>query len=39
METAPDYDSPWKDILDLFFVDFMEFYFAAAHAEIDWTRL
>ncbi len=38
MENTSDYDSPWKDILDQFFEDFMEFYFAAAAAQIDWAR-
>ncbi len=33
-----DYDSPWKDILDLFIEAAMEFYFPAAHAQIDWAR-
>jgi hypothetical protein len=33
-----DYDSPWKDVLDLFFADFMAFFFPSAHAQIDWAR-
>lgn len=33
-----DYDSPWKEILKLFFEKFMAFYFPIAHAEIDWWR-
>ena len=33
-----DFDSPWKDILDLLFVEFMAFFFPDAHAAIDWTR-
>lgn len=33
-----DYDSPWKEILEIFFSDFMAFFFPQAHAEIDWTR-
>jgi hypothetical protein len=35
---APDYDSPWKDLLDDYFEPFMEFFFPAAHAQIDWAR-
>ncbi|MGH9839374.1 MAG: DUF4351 domain-containing protein [Blastocatellia bacterium] len=35
---TPDYDSPWKDLLDQFFEAFMEFFFPEAHAQIDWTR-
>ncbi|MGH9767033.1 MAG: hypothetical protein ACREAB_06305, partial [Blastocatellia bacterium] len=33
----PDYDSPWKDLLDRFFEAFMEFFFQSAHAQIDWA--
>jgi len=33
-----DYDSPWKDVLDLFFEACMSFFFASAHAQIDWPR-
>lgn len=34
----PDYDSPWKEILDGSFPAFMAFFFPEAHADIDWTR-
>ncbi|MCR4415803.1 MAG: hypothetical protein NUV77_25595 [Thermoguttaceae bacterium] len=33
-----DYDSPWKEALDLYFEPFMAFFFPDAHAEIDWGR-
>jgi predicted transposase YdaD len=33
-----DFDSPWKDILDLLFAEFMAFFFADAYAAIDWSR-
>jgi len=33
-----DYDSPWKDVLDLLFEAAMEFFFPLAHAQIDWSR-
>ncbi len=33
-----DYDSPWKDVLERYFPDFMAFFFPAAHADIDWSR-
>lgn len=33
---APDYDTPWKDLLDRFFEAFMAFFFSEAHAQIDW---
>ncbi|WP_167761449.1 DUF4351 domain-containing protein [Duganella callida] len=35
---AARYDSPWKTALTHAFRDFMAFFFAALHAEIDWTR-
>lgn len=33
-----DYDSPWKDVLDLFFESLMAFFFPQAHAQIAWPR-
>jgi hypothetical protein len=36
MAEQQDYDSPWKNILDLQFEDFMAFFFPEAHARIDW---
>lgn len=38
MNDAPDYDSPWKEILDDYFEDFVLFFFPEAHAAIDWPR-
>lgn len=35
---VPDYDSPWKDLLDRYFEAFIEFFFAEAHVQIDWAR-
>ncbi|HLA36106.1 MAG TPA: DUF4351 domain-containing protein [Rhodocyclaceae bacterium] len=35
---ADDYDSPWKEAVERYFPEFMEFYFAAAHAQIDWSK-
>jgi hypothetical protein len=32
------YDSPWKDVLEAYFQDFMQFFFPDIHAEIDWSR-
>ena len=38
-EAQPDaFDSPWKDILDGWFPDFMTFFFPDAASEIDWSR-
>jgi hypothetical protein len=33
-----EFDSPWKQILQLYFADFMLFFFPQAHGEIDWSR-
>ncbi len=27
--TTPDYDSPWKDVLERYFEQFIEFFFPA----------
>lgn len=35
---ADDYDSPWKEAIERYFADFMQFYFPAAHARIDWSQ-
>ncbi|VFN05826.1 MAG: hypothetical protein BECKG1743D_GA0114223_112181 [Candidatus Kentron sp. G] len=32
------YDSPWKEVLEHAFPEFMMFYFPAAHAQIDWAQ-
>jgi len=32
------YDSPWKEVLEHAYPEFMVFYFPAAHAQIDWAR-
>lgn len=33
-----EFDSPWKQILQLYFEEFMLFFFPQAHSEIDWTQ-
>jgi len=35
---ADDYDSPWKEILELYFEDFTTFFFPVAAREIEWDR-
>jgi hypothetical protein len=37
-EQRTDYDSPWKEIIESFFPQFLEFFFPNAYAIIDWTR-
>lgn len=38
MNIEPDYDSPWKEILDAYFDDFVALFFPAAYAAINWSR-
>jgi hypothetical protein len=33
-----DYDSPWKQILQLYFPAFMEFFYLQAYKEINWSK-
>lgn len=33
-----EFDTPWKEILRLYFRDFMAFFLAEAHDAIDWER-
>ncbi|MFK0731652.1 MAG: Rpn family recombination-promoting nuclease/putative transposase [Gloeotrichia echinulata GP01] len=35
---ATEYDSPWKDILQTYFPEFMQFFFPDAYHEIDWKK-
>jgi hypothetical protein len=37
-EQRDEFDSPWKDILEAYFQDFMLFFFPTIHADIDWSR-
>jgi Domain of unknown function (DUF4351) len=37
MQPNAEFDSPWKTVIELFFRAFMQFYFPAIEAEIDWT--
>ena len=33
-----EFDSPWKESLDVYFQSFLQLCFPAVHSEIDWTR-
>ena len=33
-----DYDSPWKEIIEKYFPEFIEFYFPKAYKDIDWEK-
>jgi hypothetical protein len=37
-ELRDQFDSPWKEILEVYFEDFLLFFFPQIHAEIDWSR-
>jgi hypothetical protein len=36
--TQTPFDTPWKDILDAYFEEFMAFFFPEVYAQIDWSR-
>lgn len=38
VEQRSDYDSPWKEILEAYFRDFMQFFFPQIETEIAWER-
>jgi hypothetical protein len=33
-----DFDSPWKEALDVYFQAFLAFFFPLIHADVDWAR-
>lgn len=33
-----DYDTPWKEVLEHYFQDFVAFFYPQAHADIDWDQ-
>jgi hypothetical protein len=33
-----DYDSPWKEILELYFPNFLTFFFPDIYVDVDWDR-
>jgi len=35
---SADYDSPWKEIIERYFPEFMAFFFPDAYAAIDWSK-
>ena len=36
--STDEYDSPWKETIEIYFQECMEFFFPVASAEIDWKR-
>lgn len=37
-EPRDEFDSPWKDILEAYFQQFMQFFFPQIHNDVDWSR-
>jgi hypothetical protein len=37
-QTSTKLDSPWKEMLEFYFEDFMIFFFPNVHTMIDWAR-
>ncbi|MCP4349407.1 MAG: DUF4351 domain-containing protein [Desulfobacterales bacterium] len=35
---AHDYDTPWKEVIDRYFPEFIEFFFPKAYQDIDWEK-
>jgi hypothetical protein len=33
-----DYDNPWKTVIELYFREFMAFFFPEIASDIDWER-
>ena len=33
-----DYDSPWKDILEIYFHDFLKFFFPKIESDLNWAK-
>jgi hypothetical protein len=37
-DPTTDFDTPWKDVLEIYFEDFVSFFFPQAYAGIDWSQ-
>ena len=37
-EKNDDFDSPWKEMLETYFPEFVAFLFPEIHADIDWSK-
>ncbi|MBV8886489.1 MAG: hypothetical protein JO235_21185, partial [Chroococcidiopsidaceae cyanobacterium CP_BM_RX_35] len=33
-----EFDSPWKDVIERYFSDFIQFFLPQAYGEIEWIR-
>ena len=37
-DNRADYDAPWKEAIELYFHEFMDFFFPALAPQIDWQQ-
>jgi hypothetical protein len=37
-EQRAEFDSPWKEIIEAYFKDFLAFFFPEIHADVDWSK-
>jgi hypothetical protein len=37
-EQRTEFDSPWKEIIEAYFNDFLAFFFPDIHADVDWSK-
>jgi len=38
-EQRSEFDSPWKEVIEAYFQDFLAFFFPYIHADVDWSGL
>jgi hypothetical protein len=38
MTEKHDYDTPWKEVIEAYFPEFLEFFFPKAYRDIDWGK-
>lgn len=38
IQQRTDFDSPWKEVLEVYFRDFLAFFFPQIHTEVDWSQ-
>jgi hypothetical protein len=38
MKESADYDSPWKEVIEHYFKEFIEFFFPKAFEDVDWEK-
>jgi len=38
IQQRADFDSPWKEVLEVYFRDFLAFFFPKINSEVDWSQ-